>query len=99
MSDRFEKLDDAALAALAARGWARAEGRDAICKTYRFADFATAFAWMTRAAFAAEKQNHHPEWTNVYNRVAVTLTSHDANGLTPRDQRLADAFDAFYDAP
>jgi 4a-hydroxytetrahydrobiopterin dehydratase len=83
-----------AVARLAEAGWEVVEGRDAIRKTYRFADFAEAFGWMTRAAFAAEKRNHHPEWTNVYNRVRVELTTHDAGGLTGADIDLAHALDA-----
>ena len=93
-----EKLEgagrDAALQDLAARGWTTVEGRDAVAKTYQFADFVTAFGWMTRAAILAEKANHHPEWFNVYNRVKVTLTTHDAGGLSQRDVDLAAALDA-----
>lgn len=70
--------------------WRAAEGgRDAICRTYRFADFNAAFAFMTRAALTAEKLDHHPEWFNVYNRVEVTLATHDADGVTELDVRLA----------
>jgi len=74
-------------------GWAVAEGRDAITKTFQFADFTAAFAWMTRAALWAEKWNHHPEWTNVYRTVNVTLTTHDAGGLSLLDVRLARKLD------
>jgi len=74
-------------------GWRLCEGRDAIEKTYRFADFSAAFGWMCRAALEAEKIDHHPEWFNVYNRVEVTLSTHDAGGLTARDIALATAFD------
>ena len=70
-------------------GWAAAPGRDAIVKTYVFADFNAAFGWMTRVALAAEKLDHHPEWFNVYNRVEVTLATHDADGVTELDVRLA----------
>ncbi len=71
-------------------GWKAAEGtRDAICKSYRFADFKAAFAFMTGAALKAEQMDHHPEWFNVYNRVEVTLTTHDASGVTAKDQELA----------
>ncbi len=94
MSQLDEKLGADQIDALVAAGWARVEGRDAIVKTYRFADFVAAFGWMTRAAILAEKQNHHPEWSNVYNRVVVTLTSHDVGGLTMRDLQLAEALDA-----
>jgi 4a-hydroxytetrahydrobiopterin dehydratase len=74
-------------------GWAAAEGREAIVKTFRFADFNQAFGFMTRIALAAEKLDHHPEWFNVYNRVEVTLATHDAGGLTELDVTLAKAMD------
>ena len=82
---------EAAVAQL--QGWRAADGRDAIAKTYRFTDFAQAFGFMTRAALAAEKLDHHPEWFNVYNRVDVTLATHDANGVTELDVRLARIMD------
>jgi len=72
------------------KGWAAVEGgRDAIRRTYRFADFNAAFGFMTRTALMAEKLDHHPEWFNVYNRVEVTLATHDADGVTELDVRLA----------
>lgn len=74
--------------------WEPVPGRDAIRRQYRFKDFAQAFAFMTRAAAAAEAQNHHPEWTNVYNRVDVVLTTHDAGGVTEADVALGRAMDA-----
>ncbi len=77
----------AALAALP--GWTQADDRDAIRRTYRFADFNAAFAFMTRAAMKAEQLDHHPEWLNVYNRVEVTLATHDAGGVTELDVALA----------
>ena len=86
--------DDAPLAPLLANGWTRLADRDAIAKTFTFRHFVEAFGWMTRAALIAEKMDHHPEWTNVYRTVAVTLTSHDAGGLTARDVRLATRLDA-----
>ena len=86
--------DDAPLAPLLANGWTRLHDRDAIAKTFTFRNFVEAFGWMTRAALIAEKMDHHPEWTNVYRTVAVTLTSHDAGGLTARDVRLATRLDA-----
>jgi len=75
-------------------GWAAADGRDAIVKSYRFADFNAAFGWMTRVALAAEKLDHHPEWFNVYSRVEVTLATHDAGGVTALDVELATIMDA-----
>ena len=77
------------MADLASRGWAVVEGRDAIRKSFVFRSFVEAFGWMTQVAIWAEKLNHHPEWSNVYKKVEVTLTSHDAGGLTERDVRLA----------
>jgi 4a-hydroxytetrahydrobiopterin dehydratase len=81
----------AALAGLA--GWREAQGRDAITKTFVFADFNAAFGFMARVALAAEKMDHHPEWFNVYKTVTVTLSTHDAGGLTARDIALAQAMD------
>jgi 4a-hydroxytetrahydrobiopterin dehydratase len=83
-----------ALPPLEAAGWVRVEGRDAIAKTYRFANFVEAFGWMTQAALWAEKLNHHPEWSNVYKTVEVTLTTHDAGGLSALDVKLASKMDA-----
>ena len=83
---------DAALALLPA--WRLREDGLAIERTFRFGDFGEAFAFMTRVAIAAEKADHHPEWANVYNRVAITLTTHDAGGLSTRDVALAQAIDA-----
>ena len=68
---------------------------DRITRTFQFADFATAFAWMSHVALAAEKLDHHPEWKNVYGRVEVELTTHDAGGLTRLDFELAAVMDAF----
>lgn len=75
------------------KGWSEVYGRDAISKTFTFKDFNAAFGWMTRAAMVAEKMNHHPEWFNVWNRVEVTLSTHDAGGLTSLDIRLAKKMD------
>ena len=87
------KLVDAEieLALAALPGWNR-DG-DAIVRKYKFADFTHAFAFMTRVALLAEEADHHPEWSNVYNRVEVRLTTHDAGGLTQRDLDLARAID------
>jgi 4a-hydroxytetrahydrobiopterin dehydratase len=82
----------AALAQLT--GWSAADGRDAITKTFKFADFNAAFGWMTRIALAAEKLDHHPEWSNVYSRVEVLLATHDADGVTELDVTLAKLMDA-----
>jgi len=81
----------AALARL--KDWSEASGRDAIAKKFVFADFNEAFGFMSRAALVAEKLDHHPEWFNVYKTVEVTLSTHDAGGLTERDVKLAEAMD------
>lgn len=78
---------------LLSNGWAMVEGRDAIIKTFKFDNFADAFGWMTTAAIWAEKWNHHPEWSNVYNKVVVTLTTHDVDGLSTLDAKLARKLD------
>ena len=80
---------DAALPTL--EGWSLVEGRDAITRTFKFNDFNQAFGFMARTALLAEKINHHPEWINVYNKVEVTLSTHDAGGLTDLDVHLARA--------
>jgi 4a-hydroxytetrahydrobiopterin dehydratase len=74
-------------------GWSEAAGRDAITKKFTFKDFNQAFGFMTRAALVAEKMDHHPEWLNVYKTVEVTLSTHDAGGLTELDVKLAEAMD------
>ncbi len=75
-------------------GWAKGDGdRETIVRTYRFADFNAAFGFMTRVAIMADKLDHHPEWFNVYNRVEVTLTTHDADGVTELDVKLATFMD------
>lgn len=73
--------------------WSDAPGRDAICKTFRFKNFRQAFGFMTQAGMAAEKLDHHPEWSNVYGKVEVTLTTHSAQGLTALDIALAQKMD------
>ena len=79
----------AAAAVAQLSSWRPVEGRDAITKSFKFADFNTAFGFMSRAALHAEKHDHHPEWFNVYNRVEVTLSTHDAGGVTQKDIDLA----------
>lgn len=74
--------------------WDYDDGRDAITRRVTFPDFPSAFAFMTRVAILAEKADHHPEWSNIYNRVDILLTTHDAGGLSHRDVELADAIDA-----
>ena len=71
------------------QGWAAVEGRDAIRKSFAFRDFNAAFGFMTRVALAAERMDHHPEWSNVYNRVTVRLTTHEVDGLSTLDFELA----------
>jgi 4a-hydroxytetrahydrobiopterin dehydratase len=90
-----ERLDEAARAALATDlpEWSVAEGRDAIRRGFRFRDFNEAWGFMARVALLAEAQDHHPEWSNTYNRVEILLTTHDAGGLSERDLRLARAID------
>jgi 4a-hydroxytetrahydrobiopterin dehydratase len=75
------------------RGWAEVEDRDAIRKTYHFGNFSEAWAFMSRVALLAEKMDHHPEWFNVYNRVEIVLATHDVEGLSERDIKLAHAID------
>ena len=91
-----EKLSDAARIEVLAdlSGWAEVDGRDAITKTFTFDDFNAAFGFMSRVALKAEAMNHHPEWFNVWNRVEVTLSTHDAGGLTELDVELAGFMDA-----
>ena len=74
--------------------WDHDDGRDAITRSFLFADFSEAFAFMTRVALLAEKADHHPEWSNVWNRVEILLTTHDAGGLSVRDIAMAQAIDA-----
>jgi 4a-hydroxytetrahydrobiopterin dehydratase len=88
--DRAEALD-------ALDEWDFDEARDAITRTFTFADFSAAFAFMTRVALLAEKMDHHPEWSNVWNRVDVLLTTHEAGGLSPRDVDMATAIEALID--
>jgi 4a-hydroxytetrahydrobiopterin dehydratase len=90
-----KKLDDAAITSglQVLPAWKRADDRDAITRSFKFADFSAAWGFMSRAALAAEQLNHHPEWFNVWNRVDVTLATHDAGGITELDLKLAAAMD------
>jgi len=82
-----------ALTVVKAAGWQVVQDRDAIEKSYRFKTFIDAFGWMSKVALLAEKMNHHPEWSNVYNRVHVTLTTHSCGGLSALDVELAKKID------
>ena len=82
-ADALDELDE----------WDYDEARDAITRKFLFADFSEAFAFMTRVALLAEKLDHHPEWSNVWNRVDILLTTHDADGLSIRDVQMATAID------
>ncbi|CAN5405148.1 4a-hydroxytetrahydrobiopterin dehydratase [soil metagenome] len=86
-ADALDELDE----------WDFDEARDAITRKFVFADFSEAFAFMTRVALLAEKSDHHPEWSNVWNRVDILLTTHDAGGLSHRDVDMAEAIDALVD--
>jgi 4a-hydroxytetrahydrobiopterin dehydratase len=90
------KLTQAELAELATTlpKWTLADSRDAITRSFRFADFSTAWGFMSRVALIAEKHDHHPEWSNVWNKVDITLSTHDAGGLSKKDIALATAIDA-----
>jgi 4a-hydroxytetrahydrobiopterin dehydratase len=92
ISELTDEQRTAALAALP--DWRTAREGKAIERTVRFGDFSEAFAFMTRVALLAEKADHHPEWLNVYNRVEITLTTHDAGGLSQRDVAMAKAIDS-----
>lgn len=98
MEDRHTRLG-APSALLLLDGWERVEGRDAIRKSYLFKNFNEAFGFMTCTALHAEKLNHHPEWTNVYNRVDVVLTTHDAGGVTGQDVAMALFMDQLAQGP
>jgi len=88
-----ETARNAAVPALLAKGWSHDANRDALSKTFVFTDFNEAFGFMTRAALFAEKWDHHPEWSNVYKTVVVTLTTHDVSGLSELDVKLAQKMD------
>ena len=86
-AERSQALKDLA-------GWRAVEGRDAIARSFKFKNFSEAWGFMARVALLAESQDHHPEWFNVYNRVDITLSTHDCGGLSARDEKLAKAIDA-----
>ena len=86
-----DKKREAALAEL--KGWRLAEGRDAIRRAFKFKNFSEAWGFMNRVALLAETQGHHPEWSNVYNRVEILLSTHDCDGLSERDLKLARSID------
>lgn len=91
-----EKLSEAQRGELlpALDGWAMASDRDAIERTFKFADFSEAWGFMSRVALLADAKDHHPEWSNVYNTVEIALTTHDADGLSMRDVDMAKAINA-----
>ena len=93
----MKKLDPAARASALKdlSEWRDVSGRDAIQRRFAFSDFNEAFAFMTRVALLAEKMDHHPEWSNVYNKVDVTLSTHDAGGVTEKDIAMATAMEAW----
>jgi 4a-hydroxytetrahydrobiopterin dehydratase len=93
----MKKLDAAARAAALQKlpQWKSVAGRDAITRKFEFGDFNEAFGFMTRCALLADKMDHHPEWSNVYNKVEVTLSTHDAGGVTQNDIDMAAAMDAY----
>ena len=90
------KLSEAERSGLAGTlpNWSQVQGRDAITRSLKFRDFNEAWGFMARVALLAEKQDHHPEWSNVWNRVEIVLSTHDAGGLSARDVKLAQAIDA-----
>jgi 4a-hydroxytetrahydrobiopterin dehydratase len=93
MPSRLTQSERAGLSA-ALPGWSLVDGRDAIARSFQFHDFSEAWGFMNRVALLAESQNHHPDWSNVWNRVRIELSTHDAGGLTENDVRLARAIDA-----
>jgi 4a-hydroxytetrahydrobiopterin dehydratase len=89
-----KRLDDAALSALPQK-WHLAADKKSIAQSFKFKTFMEAFSFMTHVALLAEKMDHHPEWSNVYNKVDITLTTHDSGGVTDLDLKLAEAIDIF----
>lgn len=93
MVERLSEAQRGAMAELLPE-WRLAEGREAIVRSFRFTDFSGAWGFMSRVALLAEKMDHHPEWSNAWNKVEILLTTHDAGGLSRRDVALAQAIDA-----
>ncbi|KAJ3077618.1 putative pterin-4-alpha-carbinolamine dehydratase [Quaeritorhiza haematococci] len=93
-SERTDKLQPLLAKSQDGKGWTLVEGRDAIFRRFVFKDFNEAFGFMTRVAIEADKMDHHPEWFNVYNKVEITLATHDCGGLSMRDVKLAKFIDA-----
>ena len=93
----MKKLDPAARAAALKRlpAWNKVKGREAIARKFQFENFNEALAFMTRVALLAEKLDHHPEWSNVYNKIEVTLSTHDAGGVTDKDIEMAKAMEEY----
>lgn len=89
-----ETMTDAQITAAKAAGWEIAEDQAGMSKSFKFKDFSEAWGFMSRAALWCEKLNHHPEWSNTYNTVEVTLTTHDTGGLSDKDATLAEKMDA-----
>jgi len=96
-STKIEKIDPQTLDlnSKELEGWSLVEHREAIQKSFKLRSFNEAWAFMNRIALLAEKMNHHPEWSNIYNRVDITLTTHDANGVSERDIKMAEKINAF----
>jgi 4a-hydroxytetrahydrobiopterin dehydratase len=94
---KMKKLNPAARSAAlkTLKGWKEKKGGDAIAKNFKFKDFNEAFGFMTRVALLADKMDHHPEWFNVYNKIEVTLSTHDAGGVTQNDIEMAKAMNAW----
>jgi 4a-hydroxytetrahydrobiopterin dehydratase len=95
MTDKLLIGVERAKAIAALKGWAEAKGRDAITKSFQFKSFSQAWGFMSRVALYAEKTDHHPEWSNVYGRVDVTLATHSAGGVTEKDMALARKMDDY----
>lgn len=96
MAQKLDRADiETQLKADTLAGWALAADKDALTKTFLFKDFSESFGFMTRCAMLAEKMNHHPEWFNVWNRVEVTLNTHDAKGVSELDLKMAKAMNGF----